>query len=84
MNRGPKSAALSQRRMLSSTSHSASLVFFNWAESFVNWGDSGSERVIFVETPRASHAQQIMDLTLRIKEKSEGTLVIEEWINARL
>jgi Steryl acetyl hydrolase len=46
--------------------------------------DSGSERVIFVETPRASHEQQIMDLTLRIKEKCEGTLVVEEWINARL
>jgi hypothetical protein len=45
---------------------------------------TGRERLFYVETPRASHEEQIMDHTLRIKKKSAGAIVIEEWINARL
>jgi hypothetical protein len=45
---------------------------------------TGRERVFYVETPRASHEEQIMNYTLRIKKKSSGAIVIEEWINARL
>jgi hypothetical protein len=44
----------------------------------------GRQRVFYVETSRASHEEQIMDYTLRIKKKSLGALVIEDWINSRL
>jgi hypothetical protein len=44
----------------------------------------GRQRVFYVETSRASHEEQIMDYTLRVKKKSQGALVIEDWINSRL
>lgn len=46
--------------------------------------DPGIKRVVYIETPRASHEEQIMNHTLRIKGKSEAGIVIEEWVNARL
>ncbi|KAF2670028.1 alpha/beta-hydrolase [Microthyrium microscopicum] len=44
----------------------------------------GRERVFYVETPRASHEEQIMNYTLNIKGKTPAATVIEEWVNARL
>jgi hypothetical protein len=44
----------------------------------------GLERVFYVETPRASHEEQIMDHTLGIKSKTGTAAVIEDWICARL
>jgi hypothetical protein len=44
----------------------------------------GLERVFYVETPRASHEEQIVDYTLGIKSKNGTATVIEDWICARL
>jgi hypothetical protein len=44
----------------------------------------GLERVFYVETPRASHEEQIMDHSLGIKSKTGTSAVIEDWICARL
>jgi hypothetical protein len=44
----------------------------------------GLERVFYVETPRASHEEQIIDHTLGIKSKTGTAAVIEDWICARL
>jgi hypothetical protein len=43
----------------------------------------GLERVFYVETPRASHEEQIMDQWLGMKKTGTAT-VIEDWICARL
>jgi acetyl esterase/lipase len=44
----------------------------------------GLERVFYVETPRASHEEQIVDHTLGIKSKNGTATVIEDWVCARL
>jgi acetyl esterase/lipase len=44
----------------------------------------GRERVFYVETPRASHEEQIMNHTLRIPGRAPSASVIEDWVNARL
>jgi hypothetical protein len=44
----------------------------------------GLERVFYVETPRASHEEQIMDQTLGIKSTNGTATVIVDWVCARL
>jgi hypothetical protein len=44
----------------------------------------GTERVFYLETPRASHEEQIMNHTLRIKGKTPSATVIEDWIRSRI
>jgi hypothetical protein len=44
----------------------------------------GTERVFYLETPRAAHEEQIMNHTLRIKEKAPSATVIEDWVKARI
>jgi hypothetical protein len=45
---------------------------------------SGVKRVVYIETPRACHEEQILNYTIKITDKGQETIAIEEWILARL